>query len=85
MLAREIFRRFSSALPREGELRLGSAKESLLITRHDSPYTIISALAKTGSTTGWATLEVDGQNISLLQSHAVDTVLSVLNRLAPAA
>ena len=83
MTTEELFQRLLAAIPREGEIRRHDGDDSLLITRHDTPTTIISALAKEGPTMGWLTVEADGGHLELHHPRNPDLVLRLLDCLAP--
>ncbi len=83
MTTEELFRRLLAAIPREGEIRRHAGDDSLLITRHDTPTTIISALAKAGPAMGWLTLEADGGRLELHPPRNPELVLRLLDGLAP--
>ncbi len=83
MTTEELFRRLLAAIPREGEVRRHVGDDSLLITRHDTPTTIISALAKAGPAMGWLTLEADGGHLEVLHPRNPELVMRLLDCLAP--
>jgi hypothetical protein len=85
MTPQELYRRLLAAIPREGEVRRHVGDESLLITRHDTPTTIISALAKAGPAIGWLTLEADGRHLELHHPRNPELVMRLLDALAPGA
>ena len=78
-----MFRRLMTALPHEGERRYHADGLSMLITRHDSPYTIISVMVKTAGHSAWVTAELDAGAVALhhprnleLVDKALDTFLA---------
>lgn len=85
MRKKPIFRRLLTALPHEGERRYhDDGGMSMQITRHDSPYTIISVMVKDNGHNAWVTMEADGGEITMhhprnidLVDRALDTFLSV--------
>lgn len=84
MRTKPLFRRLISAIPQEGERRLSRDGVSLLLTRHDTPYTIVSALVKSQGHCGWVTLESDAGTIVAHHPRNVDLVEQVLETLVPA-
>ncbi len=82
MRPEDLFQRFLTAIPREGELRRHEGEASLLITRHDTPTTIISAMVRDGAHMGWATIQADGAEIDLMHPRNLELVVSVMDRLA---
>jgi hypothetical protein len=83
MRTKPMFRRLLSALPHEGERRFQGDGMSMQITRHDSPYTIISVLVKADGHNAWVTVEADGGEITLLHPRNIDLVDKALDTLLP--
>lgn len=79
MRTKPMFRRLLAALPHEGERRYHAAGVSMQITRHDTPYTIISVMVKDNGHNAWVTVEADGGEITLLHPRNVDLVDKALD------
>jgi hypothetical protein len=73
-----LFQRLRAALPREGEQRFKNDTTSMLITRHDVPFTIFSVLVKQEGHCGWITLQADAGKIESHHPRNVDLVEQAL-------
>ena len=80
MRTKPMFRRLMAALPHEGERRFQADGVSLQITRHDTPFTIISVLVKDNGHNAWVTVESDAGDITLLHPRNVDLVDKALDK-----
>lgn len=69
-----MIRRLMAVLPHEGERRYHADGMSMLVTRHDSPYTIISVMVKTPGHAGWVTAELDGGQVALHHPRNIELV-----------
>ncbi len=79
MRTKPMFRRLMNVLPHEGERRYHDGGMSMLITRNDSPYTIISVLVKDNGHNAWVTIESDGGDVTLHHPRNIDLVDKALN------
>lgn len=79
MRTKPMLRRLMAALPQEGERRFQADGVSLQITRHDTPYTIISVLVKDNGHNAWVTVEADGGEVTLHHPRNVDLVDKALD------
>ncbi|NFV80299.1 hypothetical protein [Magnetospirillum aberrantis] len=80
MRTKPMFRRLMAALPHEGERRFQADGVSLQITRHDTPFTIISVLVKDNGHNAWVTVESDAGDITLHHPRNVDLVDKALDK-----
>jgi len=74
-----MFRRLMAALPHEGEKRYHADQMSMLVTRHDQPYTLISVMVKTPGHSGWVTAELDAGEVTLHHPRNLDLVDKALD------
>jgi hypothetical protein len=79
MRTKPMFRRLLAALPHEGERRYHADGMSMQITRHDTPYTIISVMVKADGHNAWLTVEADGGEVTLHHPRNVDLVDKALD------
>lgn len=80
MRTKPMFRRLMAALPHEGERRFQADGVSLQITRHDTPFTIISVLVKDNGHNAWVTVESDAGDLTLHHPRNVDLVDKALDK-----
>ncbi len=80
MRTKPMFRRLMAALPHEGERRFQADGISMQITRHDTPYTIISVLVKANGHNAWVTVESDAGEVTLHHPRNVDLVDKALDK-----
>jgi len=78
MRIKPLFHRLRTALPREGEKRFKNDSLSMLITRHDVPFTIFSVLVKQEGHCGWITIQADDGKIEAHHPRNVDLVEQAL-------
>lgn len=83
MRTKPMFRRLMAALPHEGERRFQADGMSMQITRHDSPYTIISVMVKSEGHNAWVTVESDAGEVVLHHPRNMDLVDKALDALLP--
>lgn len=69
-----MFRRLMAALPHEGERRYHADGLSMLITRHDSPYTLISVMVKSQGHCAFVTAELDAGRVELHHPRNLELV-----------
>lgn len=81
MRTQYLTRALLTAIPHEGEVRLGEGDTKMLLTRHDRPYTMISVIAEAAGRKGWLTLELDGKDARLHHPKDVDFVEKTLAAL----
>lgn len=84
MRTKPMLRRLMAALPHEGERRFSADGMSLQITRHDTPYTIISVLVKDNGQNAWVTVESDAGEVVLLHPRNIDLIDKALDMLLAA-
>lgn len=81
MRTKPMFRRLLTALPHEGERRYHSDDGiSMQITRHDSPFTLISVMVKDNGHNAWVTVESDGGEITMHHPRNVDLIDKALDK-----
>ncbi|OJX79297.1 hypothetical protein [Magnetospirillum sp. 64-120] len=71
--------RLMAALPHEGEVRYHADQMSMLVTRHDQPYTLISVIVKTPGHAGWVTAELDAGEVTLHHPRNLELVDKALD------
>lgn len=74
-----MIRRLMAALPHEGERRYHQDDMSMMLTRHDSPYTLISVMVKIPGHSAWVTAELDGGQVTLHHPRNVELVDKALD------
>lgn len=79
MRTKPMFRRLLKAVPSEGERRYNSDGMSMLVTRYDTPYTIISVMVKAEGHNAWVTVEADGGEVTLHHPRNVELVDKALD------
>lgn len=79
MRTKPMFRRLLKAVPSEGERRYHADGMSMQITRHDTPFTIISVMVKADGHNAWLTVEADGADVTLLHPRNVELVDKALD------
>ncbi len=79
MDAEILYGRVRRVLPHSGEVRRHDTDISLLITRNDIPYTMISLIAKEPHASGWVNVEVDGADATLHHPRNLDLVARALD------
>lgn len=74
-----MFRRLMAALPHEGERRYHADGLSMLVTRHDTPYTIVSVIVKEAGHSAWVTAEFEGGAVTLHHPRNIELVDKALD------
>ena len=80
MPSKPMFRRLLEALPHEGEKRYHAGTLSMQLTRHDTPYTLISVLVKEDGHNAWVTAELDSGEVTLHHPRNIELVDKALDR-----
>lgn len=79
MPSKPMFRRLLAALPHEGERRYLADGISMQITRHDTPYTLISVMVKSEGHNAWVTAELDAGEVTLHHPRNIELVDKALD------